>query len=238
MKRIIIIGASSGLGKEIALHYAKQGNIVGITGRRGEILESLKSQHQNQIFTAGFDVRSKENISRFLQLVQYTGGLDLLIYNAGFGEPSTELNVETEMATVETNVSGCVAIVGTAFNFFLQQGYGQIAITSSVAALRGNSWAPAYSGSKAFISNYSESLNIKARKLKKNIVITDIRPGFVNTHMAKGNRRFWVASPNKAALQMVKAIEQKKWVAYITKRWWLVAQIMKFLPYGLYRRIV
>jgi short-subunit dehydrogenase len=135
-------------------------------------------------------------------------------------------------------VNGFVAVVSYAFNYFVQQGYGQIAITSSVAAVRGNSWAPAYSASKAFISNYAEGLNIKAKRLKKDIVVTDIRPGFINTKKAKGNGQFWIVPKEKAAKQIISSIEKKKRIVYISKRWWLVAQIMKLLPYNIYRRIV
>lgn len=238
MKRILLIGASSGIGKEMALLYAAKGHTVGITGRRQALLEDIRSQFPQNIFTACFDVNAADNVSSMHRLIEQLGGIDVLIYNAGFGDPSTGYNTETEVATTKTNVLGCVELVGSAFTYFLQKGSGQLAITSSVAALRGNSWAPAYSASKAFASNFAEGLNIKARRLKKKIVVTDIRPGFIDTAMAKGNGRFWVASPKKAATQMVAAIEKKKRVAYITRRWWLVAQVMKWIPFWLYRRIV
>ena len=119
----------------------------------------------------------------------------------------------------------------------MHQGQGQIAVTSSVAALRGNSRAAAYSASKAFMSIYAEGLNLKARKLKKDIVVTDIRPGFVDTKPSKNHRRFWVEPPLKAARQIIRAIEKRKRVAYISRRWWLVAQILKLLPFWVYRRL-
>lgn len=237
MKRIIIIGASSGIGQELALRYAEKGNLVGITGRRTELLNEIKARFSQQIITASFDVTGSDNEKYFHQLVKELGGLDLLIYNSGFGEPSEILDIKTEIATTLTNVNGCVESVGLAFNYFIEKGSGQIAITSSVAGLRGSGWAPAYSASKAYVSNYAEGLNIKARMVKRDIVVTDIRPGFVNTKMAKGHGRFWVASPQKAALQMMRAIEKRRRVAYVTKRWWLVAQVMKLLPYWLYKRI-
>jgi short-subunit dehydrogenase len=180
----------------------------------------------------------KENHKKIAHLINELGGLDLLIYNSGYGNPSRELNWETENITTKTNVNGFVEIVSYAFNYFVRQGHGQIAVTSSVASLRGNSWAPAYSASKAFMSNYAESLNIKSRRLKKDIVVTDIRPGFINTSMAKGVNLFWVIPKEKAADQIIRAIAKMKRVAYITKRWWLIAQMMKLVPYGIYRRIV
>jgi short-subunit dehydrogenase len=237
-KKIIIVGASSGIGREIACKYAVSGNKVGITGRRENLLNELKEKYPRQIFTSCFDVMGNENDQKIQQLIHELEGLDLLIYNSGYGDPSKELDFEIENTTTKTNVNGFVEIVSYAFNYFVQKGYGQIAITSSVAAVRGNSWAPAYSASKAFMSNYAEGLNIKAKRLKKDIVVTDIRPGFINTKMAKGNGQFWIVPKEKAAEQIINAIGKKKRVAYISKRWWLVAQIMKLLPYTIYRRIV
>ena len=179
-----------------------------------------------------------ENEQMVGNLIKELGGLDLLIYNSGYGDPSIQLSWEIENRTTKTNVNGFVEIVSFAFNFFIEQGKGQIAITSSVAAVRGNSWAPAYSASKAFMSNYAEGLNAKASRLKKNIVVTDIRPGFINTKMAKGNKQFWVVGKEKAVAQIMTAIKNKKRVVYISRRWWLVAQVMKLLPYSIYRRIV
>jgi len=236
-KKIIIVGASSGIGREIACKYVVNGNRVGVTGRRENLLNELKEKFPEQIFISVFDVMGNENQQKIQQLIDELGGLDILIYNSGYGDPSKELNFEIENTTTKTNVNGFVEIVSYAFNYFVQQGHGQIAITSSVAAVRGNSWAPAYSASKAFMSNYAEGLSIKAKRIKKNIVITDIRPGFINTKMAKGNKQFWIVPKEKAAEQIIKAIEKKKRVAYISKRWWLIAQIMKMLPYSIYRRI-
>ena len=178
-----------------------------------------------------------ENIYHVDSLIQQLGGLDLLIYNAGYGEPSLELIPENERIITQTNVNGFVEIVNYVFIFFVAQGYGQIAATSSLSALRGNSWSPAYSASKAFMSNYAEGLNIKAKKLKKDIVVTDIKAGFIATKMAKANKQFWVAPVTKAAQQIAKAIEQKKRVVYVTRRWWLIAQLMRIIPYSLYRRM-
>jgi len=237
-QKIIIVGASSGIGREIACKYAANGNRVGITGRREDLLNELKEKYPHQIFISCFDVMEKENQQKIRQLIEELGGMDILFYNAGYGDISKDLNWEIENATTKTNVNGFVEIVSYAFNHFVEQGHGQIAITSSVAAVRGNSWAPAYSASKAFMSNYAEGLNIKAKRLQKDVTITDIRPGFVDTKMAKGNGQFWVIQKEKAAEEIIRAIEKKKRVAYITRRWWLVAKIMKMLPFTIYRRMV
>jgi len=236
-KKIIIIGATSGIGKELARIYIKRGDMIGITGRRENLLKEIQSTVPNQVYTSTFDVRGNENVSHLQSLIDQLGGLDLLIYNSGFGDVSKTLDWEVDKETYETNVKGFIEIVNYTFNFFVKQGHGQIAATSSIASIRGNSWAPAYSASKAFESVYMEGLHMKSKKMKADVVITDIQPGFVNTKMAKGNGQFWVAPVEKAAQQIVKAIDKKKWRAYITRRWWLVAQLMKWAPGWLYHRI-
>lgn len=235
--KVIIIGASSGIGKELAKQYTALDHSVAVTGRRQQLLLDLKKQYP-AMYTACFDVQATDAIAQLQSLITLMGGLDLLIYSAGYGEPSEDLVAETEIDATATNVMGFVTIAAFTFNYFLKQGgRGQLAVISSVAAVRGNSWTPAYSASKAYVSNYAEGLNIKARKLKTSIVVTDIRPGFVNTKMAKGQGRFWVAPVEKAARQIRAAIAAGKRVAYITKRWRLIANIMKLLPFGIYRKI-
>ncbi len=196
----------------------------------------MKQKFPSQIFTACFDVRAENNIEYLKTLINEMGGVDIFIYNAGYGEPGETLNPEIEKRVYEINVKGFVDLTAFMFNYFLQQGYGQIAATSSIASVKGLSLAPAYSASKAFMSNYMEGLHMKARRLKTNIYITDIQPGFVKTKMTS-NPRFWVASPQKAAKQIVAAIEAKKWRVYITKRWWLIAMLMKYMPSWLYHRL-
>jgi short-subunit dehydrogenase len=236
-KKVIIIGASSGIGKELARIYIERGDTIGITGRRKNLLEEIQSRAPQQIHIACFDVRANENISKLKLLIDQLSGLDLLIYNAGFGDISKTLDWELDRTTYETNVKGFIEIINFTFNYFVNQGHGQIAATSSIASIRGNSWAPAYSASKAFESVYMEGLHMKSKKMKANVAITDIQPGFVNTKMAKGNGQFWVAPVEKAARQIVVAIDKKKWRAYITKRWWLIAQLMKWVPGWIYHKI-
>lgn len=234
--KIIIVGATSGIGRELAQQYYQLGHTISVTGRRLELLQELQQQFAG-IHTSCFDVQADKLVEELQLLIRKMGGLDLLIYSAGYGDPSNDLVPEVEIDSTATNVMGFVKTASFAFNYFRGQGHGQLAVISSLAALRGNSHTPAYSASKAYVSNYSEGLNIKAHKLHLNVVVTDIRPGFVKTKMAKGHGQFWVAPVEKAARQIRAAIAAKKRVAYITKRWWLIALIMKRLPFGIYRRI-
>jgi short-subunit dehydrogenase len=194
------------------------------------LLISLQNKFPKNIVTECFDVTQKENIPHLQSLIQKLDGLDILIYNSGYGEISKPLDWDIEKLTTDVNVNGFVEIICYAFNYLINQGHGQIACISSVASIRGNSMAPAYSASKAFESNYMEGLWVKAKKLKKDISVTDIQPGYVATRLSQGSKKFWEASPQKAAQQIYESINRKKKRVYVTKRWWLVAKILKWLP--------
>lgn len=237
MKKVIIIGATSGIGRALAKLYAEKNWLVGVTGRRRELLNSLQEEFPGNIIIDCFDVTKEGNIECIKNLSQQLGGLDLLVYNSGYGEPSQKLDWEIDKNTTCINVNGFVEIVNFTFNYFATEGKGHIAATSSIASIRGSSFAPAYNASKAYMSTYMEGLYLKAHRLKLPIYTTDIQPGFVNTYMAKSERLFWVATPDKAAQQIFAAIENKKRRVYITKRWWLIAKLMKVLPMFIYRKI-
>ena len=236
-KRIIIVGATSGIGRKMAELYAAKDCNVGITGRRKELLDEIQSAYPNLIETECFDVTEKENKSHIESLVKKLGGLDVLVYSSGIGEPSKELDWQLDKLTVNTNVNGFVEIANWGFNYFINQGHGSLAVISSVASHRGNSWAPAYSASKAFQSNYFEGLSMKAHRMKKNISITCIEPGFVDTNMAKGNKLFWIVPVLKASRQIIDAIEKKKRRVYISKRWWLIGKLIKLFPHWFLKKL-
>src|SRR5688572_30187512 len=133
IKRIIIVGASSGIGRKMAELYAEAGNIVGITGRRKELLGEIEKMYPDKIKTECFDVTGNENIERLTALVQKTGGLDLLVYSSGIGELSKGLDWEIDKLTVDTNVYGFIEITNWGFNYFTRQGHGSMAVISSIA---------------------------------------------------------------------------------------------------------
>ena len=242
MQKIIIIGATSGIGHELAKLYIKNGDRVGVTGRRANLLDEIQKEHPVQVETECFDVTGNENIPHLESLIQKLDGMDVLIYNSGYGEPSKTLDWAIDRQTTLTNVNGFVEIVNYGFNYFLKQGRGQIATISSIAALRENSYAPAYSASKAFISMYMASIFLKARRIKKRnpeikISITDILPGYVKTKMAKGKKLFWEAPFDKAAKQIFTAIQNKKRKVYITRRWAIIAWLLKWIPFFILKRV-
>jgi len=110
-------------------------------------------------------------------------------------------------------------------------------LRAATITLTGSRQAPAYFASKAYQINYLEGLRQKAKDTKLPICVTDIRPGFVDTAMAAGENLFWVASVEKAANQIYKAIEHKRDVVYITKRWRIVGFLFWILPKFIHKRL-
>lgn len=238
MRKAIVIGATSGIGKALALTLAEHDYLVGITGRRTEFLDELKAQNPSRFFTETFDITDLHNIATHLEaLTNQLGGLDLLILSSGTGDLNDALDFEIEKRTIDTNVTGFTCVADWAFNYFQNQKSGHLVAISSVGGLRGNRVAPAYNATKAYQINYLEGLRQKATKLNAGIVITDIRPGFVDTAMAKGDGQFWVAPVEKASKQIFEAIMKKKKIAYVTKRWGIVAAILKRIPRQIFDRL-
>lgn len=238
MKKAVIIGASSGIGRELALALAKQNYEVGLMARRVDLLNSLQQEIVTNTHVMQLDVSNCSHAIDAVQaMIKTMNGLDLIIINAGVGFINPDLDWGKEKETIEVNVSGFCAIAGLAFKHFSQQGSGHIVGISSIGALRGNGYAPAYNASKAFMSNYLEGLRIKAFKDNLNITITDIKPGFVDTDMAKGDKKFWVAPPRIAAEQILIAINAKSKETYVTRRWKLIGLLLKILPEWLYARL-
>jgi short-subunit dehydrogenase len=238
MKKVIIIGATSGIGRALAEIYSAKGNKVGITGRRENLLNELKEKNPASYLTKSFDISVPFNNGKNLdELASELGGLDLIVINSGTGNQNEFLDFKIEKETLDTNIMGVTEITDWAYNFFRKQGYGHIAVVSSVAGLRGGRFNPAYSASKAFQMNYFEGLRAKCKKAKLKVYVTDIRPGFVDTAMAKSPGKFWVATPQNAAKQIYSALKRKKEITYITKRWIIVAYILKLLPKWIFDRI-
>ncbi|MBF0408209.1 MAG: SDR family NAD(P)-dependent oxidoreductase [Candidatus Riflebacteria bacterium] len=238
MKKAIVIGASSGIGRELAKILSRNQYTVGVMARRVQLLDELSKELDGKLFVQKIDVSdtgaAMETLKKFIDEM---GGVDLVVISAGTGEINNSLSWHLENMTIMTNVSGFAALVNVAIQHFVEKGSGHLAGISSIAALRGGSESPAYNASKAFESNYLEGLRQKFRKSGLPITITDIKPGFVKTAMAKGDGIFWAAEPEEAARQIYQAIKKKKSSAYITRRWVLIAWLLKLLPGFIYERL-
>jgi short-subunit dehydrogenase len=237
-KSAIVVGATSGIGRELAKILVQNGYTVGAVGRRSDILSELQKENQGKFFTKKIDVSKTKEAMKLLQaMISEMGGVDLLVINSGVGHINSELLWPLERETIEVNVFGFAAMANIAMEHFLKKGSGHLVGISSVSALRGSYESPAYSASKAFLSNYLDGIRAKVTKLKCPIVITDIQPGFVDTAMAKGDGLFWVASPQKAAQQIYETITKKKKHVYVTKRWRIIGWLLKTLPDFIYYKL-
>lgn len=238
MNKAIVIGASSGIGRELSKILARNQYTVGVMARRVHLLDELRNEMGNDVLVERIDVTdadaAQEALTRFIEKM---GGVDLLVISAGTGHLNPELNWTLENDAIKINVTGFAAVANVAVKHFMGKGSGHLVGISSIAALRGGRESPAYNASKAFESNYLEGLRQKIRKLSLPITITDIRPGFVKTAMAKGDGIFWAADAAKAALQIYDAIKRRKSSTYITRRWRLVAWLLKLLPGSIYERL-
>jgi short-subunit dehydrogenase len=238
MKRAIVIGASSGIGKELAIVLSQNGLAVGLMARRIDLLQELTGNLPNRAFSRQADISDYPQAMASLEnLIEEMGGVDLVVISSGVGFINPDLDWAKEKETIDVNVIGFAAMANVAFRHFVKAGSGHLVGISSIAAIRGSGGAPAYAASKAFMSNYLEGLRISARRAGLPIAVTDIQPGFVDTALAKGPRLFWVASPQKAARQIYEAIRRKARHAYVTRRWSVIGWILKFLPYFIYSKL-
>ncbi len=237
-ERIIIIGASSGIGRALAELLVSEGNIVGITGRRTELLQELKGIRPDCVYVHAFDITDTDTCVRHLEaLVSDMGGVDTLVISAGGGDVNPSLDFAIEQQMIALNVSAFTCVADWAFAYFRARGKGHLAAISSIAGVRGSRQAPAYSATKAYQINYLQGLRQKARKENTSITVTDIRPGFVDTPKGKSPVKFWVAPVDKAARQIFHALRRRKKVAYITKRWQFIDMLYRWLPGFLHERM-
>lgn len=230
MKNALIIGATSGIGKELAKLLVADNYKVVITGRREKLLQQIKETNPNKYIVKIQDITNLKSCEvLFSELENELKTIDLIVFSSGVGNPNYKLEWDKEFPILQTNVIAATKIYGLAYNLFRKQGYGHLVGISSIASIRGNRHVPAYFASKAFQANYLESLWMKGKRSKANIIVTDIQPGFVDTSMAIG-KTFWMSTTEKATKQIYRAIKKKKKKAYITKRWWLVALLLKNVP--------
>jgi short-subunit dehydrogenase len=234
---IVIIGATSGIGKALFEKYARGDNRIGIVGRRANLLDELCQKYPSKTITAKADITNLEEIEQAINaLHKELEYIDLAIVCSGIGDINATLEYNVERLTIDTNITGWTFVIDRLYNIFVQQGHGHLVAITSAGGLRGEPIAPAYSASKAYQINYMEALRKKAYKSGSHIHVTDIRPGLVNTAMAKGEGLFWVMPVEKAASQIITAIRKQMSKAYVTKRWHILAVINKNLPFALYKK--
>lgn len=237
MRAAIVIGATSGIGRAVAVRLAAAGYRVGIAGRREELLRELAQTDPDRYENEVLDVEDAGVCERLEKLAERLGSPELVLFCAGTGELNDALDYRLEEATNWVNVSGFTRVMDWAYRYFEQRGGGCLAAITSVMGLRGSRTAPSYAASKAYQINYLEGLRQKAFHQKLPIRIVDLRPGSVRTAMMKGEGHFWIASAEEAARCICKAIEARRAVQYVTPRWRIVGLLLRWIPEWLYRRM-
>lgn len=182
---ILIIGATSGIGKELLNQYVVQGHSMIACGRRENILNELSTQNSS-VQGVQLDICDIDSTIQTISGLFAQTRIDIAIVTAGIGDLNPTLDNAIELNTLQTNVTAWTNCVDLLYKSFQKQSFGHLVLITSVGGLRGEPAAPAYSASKAYQMNYAEALKKKAFKNLPFLTITEIRPGLVDTAMAKG----------------------------------------------------
>lgn len=232
-KRAIVIGASSGIGREVALLLMKDGWTVGVAARREEPLRELGAAAWQQI-----DVTQDDAAARLRQLIAALGGMDLFFYASGIGKQNRELREDIELATMQTNALGFTRMVGEAYRYFAEQGSGHIAAITSIAGTKGLGPAPSYSATKAMQNVYLQALEQQAHAQGLNIRFTDIRPGFVDTALLNGDFHYpMMLKPEAVAKDIVRTIRNRRHIRVIDWKYRLLTAVWRRIPRCVWRRM-
>jgi short-subunit dehydrogenase len=237
-KKVIIIGATSGIGREVALIYIAQGWKVGVAGRREAELEALRSAYPEQVSAQALDVTKEDAPQKLQALIEQVGGMDVFLLSSGIGKQNPTLETGLELTTAATNVEGFIRMTNAAFHYFEQQGHGHLAVISSIAGTKGLGAAPAYSATKGFQNIYIDALDQLTRMQKLNIRFTDIRPGFVATPLLNDKKKYpMLMEAPIVALDIVSAIEKKKRIAIIDWKYRILVGFWRLIPKWIWLRL-
>lgn len=240
-QKAIIIGASSGIGAALAVELSKRGYTLGLTARRVKMMEEqLRPKLSTPSFFTFMDVTDTESSATVLcNLITQMGGVDLIVINAGVLENSNGMDRKTAEHLIRINVLGFAGMLQEAYRIFQKQGHGHIAGISSIASLLPHPLGSAYNASKAFVSNYLDSIRLRIKRKGENIAVTDVMAGYILTPMTQENKHmFWVASAEKAARQIAHDLTKKKKISYVSRRWRLIAYLLPLIPRILLNKIL
>ena len=233
MKKAIVIGASSGIGLEVAQLLKKEGWTLGVAARRVELLQAIGAEAVEQI-----DVTAEDATEHLRSLINKIGGMDLFFYASGIGKQNRELKEDIELSTMATNGVGFTRMIGEAYRYFAEQGRGHIAAITSIAGTKGLGPAPSYSATKAMQNVYLQALEQQAHARGLDIRFTDIRPGFVDTALLNGDFHYpMMLKPHKVAQEIVAAINSRQHIRVIDWRYRLLTAFWRRIPRFIWRRI-
>lgn len=240
-KKAVIMGATSGIGLEVAKLLASKGWKVGIAGRRTELLKETSESLPNIIATECIDITKADCTDKLQALIENMGGMDLYFHSSGIGYQNPSLDFDKEVRTVETNAVGFTRMINHAFSYFLQhpEKDGHIAVISSIAGTKGLGAAPAYSATKRFINHYMECLTqLCTIRGIKNIKLHDIRPGFVRTPLLDDGGKYPMQlDVIDVAHEIVKGIEKGKAIITVDWKYRILVFFWRMIPRFLWVRM-
>ena len=237
-KKAIIVGASSGIGLEVAKLLLADGWQLGVAARREELLQDLKAEASERVEIMSIDVTKPDAGEKLLALIDRLGGMDLYFHASGIGKQNRTLEEDIELNTMETNAVGFTRMIGTAYRYFAQQGKGHVAAITSIAGTKGLGPSPAYSATKALQATYLQALEQQAHQRGLDIRFTDIRPGFVDTALLAGNFKYpMLMKPGPVARDIVSSIYRKRHVRVIDGRYRVMTFFWRLIPNWIWRRL-
>ncbi len=237
-KKVVIIGASSGMGMEVAKLLLDEGCQLGVAARREDRLLALKRLAPDRVVTATIDVTAEDAPHRLRSLIDEMGGMDLFFYSSGIGKQNRTLEPDIELNTFNTNATGFARMIGEAYRYFAERGEGHIAAITSIAGTKGLGPAPSYSATKAMQNVYLQALEQQSNARGLKIRFTDIRPGFVDTALLSGDFRYpMMLKPEKVARQIVRALKSKRHIQVIDWKYSLLTACWRRLPRPLWRHL-
>ncbi len=240
MKRIIIVGASSGIGQSLATQYILSGTWqVGIAARRSDRLEALRNLAPDRVYTATIDITADDAATRLSQLIATMGGMDVFLLSSGTGKQNPSLNPDIERLTIDTNVKGFTMMIDAAYGYFKSAGTpGQIAAITSIAGTRGIGIAASYSATKRYQWCYLTAIEQLAHTQHVDVAITDLRPGFVSTPLLDdGNNYPFKLSADYTARAIRRAIAHRRRVAIINRPYAVLVFIWRLIPRCVWKRL-
>ena len=236
MKNAIIVGATSGIGLEVARIMRSEGVNIGVAGRREDRLRKFAEEGGNVVWQR-IDVTDENAGGLLVDLAERMGGVDTILLVSGIGSQNRDLDPGIEIATAETNVVGFTRMIDAAFNYLKSHGGGHIGAVSSIAGTKGLGIAPAYSATKRFQNTYIQCLAQLSAMTRANITFTDIRPGFVATDLLKSGKYPMLMKADRVAQHIIKALREKRRVVVIDGRYRVLVFFWRMIPRWLWERL-
>ena len=245
LRSVIVVGATSGIGRAVVEKLAKEGVRVGIAGRREDRLLELQQRFGTERISYRIMDVTKDSATVALdELLEEVGAPDALLYASGIGKQNPTLEEAMELRTVETNCMGMVRIVDQFINYVKRtpaydaRHKAHIAVITSVAGTTGIGQAPAYSATKSMQTTYLIALAQHARMQRIPITVGDIRPGFVATEILNPDKRYpMLMSPATATRHILRGLRRRRRVIIFDWRFKLIVLLWRLIPRCVWERL-